>query len=59
MESKNDWYLISVSKSDYRMNGDVYMQANYTNGLLERTKLFKIGDFIPTIITYEQGTTIF
>jgi len=59
MESKNDWYLISVSRSDFKQNGVIYMIAYYTNGLIERQKSIKMGEFIPTIIEHEQGTTIF
>ena len=59
MESKNDWYLISVSRSDFKQSGTIWMVAYYSNGLIERQRSFKMGEFIPTIIEHEQGTTIF
>lgn len=50
MESKNDWYLISVSRSDFKQSGNIWMVAYYSNGLIERQRSFKMGEFIPTIL---------
>lgn len=50
MESKNDWYLISVSRSDFKQNGSIWMVAYYSNGLKEKQKSYKMGEFIPTIL---------
>jgi hypothetical protein len=58
-EIKNDWYLIKAEKSDFIQNGNLHWVAYYTNGLIERQKHFLIGSYIPTMINYEQGTTLF
>jgi len=59
MESKNDWFLIKAERSEFKENGNVYMIAYYSNGLEERYRRFITGSSIPTIIDYEQGTTLF
>jgi hypothetical protein len=59
IEIKNDWYLVRVEKSNFIQSGNVHLVAYYTNGLIERQKLFSIGSCIPTMIDYEQGTTLF
>ena len=50
MQSKNDWYLISVCRSDFKQGGIIWMVAYYSNGLTERQRSFKMGEFIPTIL---------
>lgn len=59
IEIKNDWYLIKAERSEFKENGNVYIIAYYSNGLEERSRRFIIGSFIPTMIDYEQGTTLF
>jgi hypothetical protein len=59
IEIKNDWYLIKAERSEFKLNGNVEWVAYYSNGLEERYKRFEIGSFIPTMIDYEQGTTLF
>jgi len=59
IEIKNDWFLIKAERSEFKENGNVYMIAYYSNGLEERYRRFITGSSIPTIIDYEQGTTLF
>jgi hypothetical protein len=59
IEIKNDWYLIKAERAEFKENGNIYIIAYYSNGLEERYRRFIIGSFIPTMIDYEQGTTLF
>jgi|688.fasta_scaffold99016_2 hypothetical protein len=56
---KNDWFLIKAERAEFKENGNVYIIAYYSNGLEERYRRFITGSSIPTMIDYEQGTTLF
>jgi hypothetical protein len=59
IEIKNDWYLVKAQRSEFKENGDFYFIAYYSNGIDERSIRFKLGKDIPTMIDYEQRTTLF
>jgi hypothetical protein len=50
MESKNDWYLISVRKEKGLEHGLIHLIAVYSNGLEETELPFYYDNEIPTIL---------
>ena len=49
-ESTNEWYLTSVKLIRILETGAIYYEASYSNGLITRTRSFKVSEFIPTIM---------
>jgi hypothetical protein len=49
-KSTNNYYLISCKIIDDPVSGILGIDATYSNGLIERTEYFNIGENIPTIL---------